>query len=189
MNTQKIDPFEIIAQYYEVGSKQWHILVEHSADVARLALEVVDEHPELSADRAFIYEAAMLHDIGIYLTDASGIECHGQEPYIRHGYLGAELLRGLGLERHAYVAERHTGSGLTMEEIRERGVNLPEGIYTPESVEEQIICYADKFYSKTKLGERKALDRVRSSMQGHGEGALARFDRMHERFALTQADL
>lgn len=183
-----VDPFKIIAQYYEVGSKQWHILVEHSADVARLALEIVDEHPELSADRAFVYEAAMLHDIGIYLTDASGIECHGQEPYIRHGYLGAELLRGLGLERHAYVAERHTGSGLTVEEIRERGIDLPEGIYTPESVEEQLICYADKFYSKTKLGERKSLDSVRRSMLRHGELALERFERLHLRFSLEPSN-
>ncbi len=50
----------------------------------------------------------MLHDIGIFLTDAPGIHCHGTAPYIAHGYLGADLLRR---ERYsedvARVAERH----------------------------------------------------------------------------------
>ena len=35
----------------------------------------------------------MLHDIGIFQTDAPGIHCFGSQPYICHGRLGAELLR------------------------------------------------------------------------------------------------
>ena len=92
------------------------------------------------------------------------------------------MLRSLGLPRHALVAERHTGSGLTEEEIRSRGIALPPGIYTPESLEEKLICYADKFYSKTKLGQRKSLDKVRSGFAKHGEEALRRFELLHELF-------
>ena len=44
-------------------------------------------HPELSLDKDFLYEAAMLHDIGIFLTDAAGIHCFGDKLYICHGYL------------------------------------------------------------------------------------------------------
>lgn len=179
-----MNPLEIIARFYSPDREAYHILVEHSLDVAALADEVMRAHPDLGADPVFVREAAMLHDLGIYLTHAPGIDCHGTEPYMRHGYLGAELLRGLGLPQHARVAERHTGSGLTPEAIRERGIDLPPGIYMPESPEELIICYADKFYSKTKLGQRKSLEAVRKSLGKHGAEAVQRFDRMHQVLAL-----
>ena len=179
-----IDPLHIIHEYYPIGSDIERILRLHVEDVTRLALEIVDAHPDLPIDRTFVYEAAMLHDIGIYLTDAPTIHCTGTAPYILHGYLGAELLRGLGLPRHAWVAERHTGSGLTSEEIQTRGIPLPPGIYTPQSLEEEVICYADKFYSKTKLGKQKSLERVRQGFSKHGEAALQRFDLLHAKYGI-----
>ncbi|MDO4692500.1 MAG: HD domain-containing protein [Porphyromonadaceae bacterium] len=179
-----IDPIEIIQRYYSPSSQAYRILVAHSQDVCQMATEIVQAHPELEADLQFVQEAAMLHDIGIYLTDASGIDCHGDEPYIRHGYLGAELLRSLGYPRHAHVAERHTGSGLTMQEIRQRGIDLPEGVYAPQSVEERIVCYADKFFSKTKLGKRKSLEAARRSLLKHGQEAVTRFDALHRELGL-----
>lgn len=178
-----IDPLRIIDKYYSEGTELYRILTEHGHDVATLALEIAERHPELKIDTRFVYEAALLHDIGIYMTDAEGIACYGKEPYIRHGYLGAELLRREGLLRHALVAERHTGSGLTPEDIQARGIDLPEGEYMPQSIEEKLICYADKFYSKTKLGQRKTLEKVRSSMQRHGAESLVRFEALHELFA------
>lgn len=177
-----MNPLELIHRYYPEGSDIERVLRLHSEDVTGLALELVDRHPEMNLDRTFIEEAAMLHDIGIYKTNAPEIHCHGDAPYILHGYLGAELLRSLGLPRHALVAERHTGSGLTEEEIQRRGIALPPGVYTPESLEEKLICYADKFYSKTKLGQRKSLDKVRSGFAKHGEEALRRFELLHELF-------
>lgn len=172
----QVSPIDIIECYYDTSSQAYSILVAHSRDVCQLSVEIAERHPELSADIDFVREAAMLHDIGIFLTDAPGIGCHGSEPYIRHGYLGAELLRSLGYPRHALVAERHTGAGLTMDEIRARGINLPEGIYSPVSIEEKIVCYADKFFSKTKLGRRKDLQSVRLGLLKHGSEALERFD-------------
>ena len=139
-----MNPLELIHRYYPEGSDIERILRLHSEDVTGLALELVDRHPEMNLDRTFVQEAAMLHDIGIYKTNAPEIHCHGDAPYILHGYLGAELLRSLGFPRHALVAERHTGSGLTEEEIQRRGIALPPGVYTPESLEEKLICYADK---------------------------------------------
>lgn len=178
-----MNPLDIIVRYYPEEAERTHILLSHSRDVAQLALEICREHPELNADESFVYEAAMLHDIGVFLTNAPGIDCYGDAAYIMHGYLGAELLRrDFSLERHALVAERHTGAGLTSEDIEAMGLALPEGIYAPQSVEERIICYADKFYSKTRLGQRASLERVRKSMSRFGDSAL-------ERFALLHAEL
>lgn len=178
-----IDPLQIIRKYYDEETERYQILLQHGEDVASLALEIAERHPELSLDRTFIYEAALLHDIGIFLTDAPGIDCYGTEPYIKHGFLGAELLRREGLDLHARVAERHTGAGLTYEELRARGVDVPPSIYSPQTLEEKLICYADKFYSKTKLGRRKSLDKVMASLAKHGEESARRFEALHQLFS------
>ena len=95
----------------------------------------------------------MLHDIGIIYCNAPKIYCNGPHKYIEHGYLGAELLRAEGFPKHALVAERHTGTGITIEQVEREELPIPERDYCPQSLEEKIICYADKFYSKSHLGE------------------------------------
>ncbi len=37
----------------------------------------MDLHPEIQADRKFVEEAALLHDIGVYKTYAPEIACSG----------------------------------------------------------------------------------------------------------------
>ncbi len=177
-----LDVEAIIVAYYSKGGEAYKILVQHSRDVQAKALAIAEKHPELKIDKTFVAEASMLHDIGIFKTYAPKIACFGEEPYIRHGFLGAELLRSLGYAKHALVCERHTGSGLTMEEIKVQKIDLPEGIYYPVSIEEKLICYADKFFSKTKLGEEKPLEKVFRSMEKFGEQSLHRFKYLHELF-------
>ena len=164
----------IIDKYYSDNPALRDTLIRHSKSVAQRALEVAERHPEFNADSTFLYEAAMLHDIGIYLTDAPGIGCFGTEPYIRHGILGAELLRREGLPRHARVAERHTGTGLTRQAIIEQQLPLPAADFLPETIEEQIICYADKFFSKTRLEQAKTDEQVLVSLKRFGQESVER---------------
>ena len=96
----------------------------------------------------------MLHDIGIFLTDAPGIFCFGDKPYICHGYLGADLLREEGFPRHALVCERHTGAGISAESIIKQDLPIPHREMLPVSMEEQVICFADKFFQK-RVWKRK----------------------------------
>jgi uncharacterized protein len=147
-----------------------------------MALQVADRHPELDLDRTFLEEAAMLHDIGIFLTDAPGIECHGSEPYICHGYLGAELLRKEGLPRHALVCERHTGAGLSLEQIIAQQLPVPHREMLPVTLEEQVICFADKFYSKSHLERTRTPEQAEKSLAKFGEEGVARFHTWCERF-------
>lgn len=159
-----------------------HILIVHSRSVAQKALQIVSLHPELNLDRDFIKEAAMLHDIGIIKTDAPGIHCHGTEPYIRHGILGAEMLRSEGLPRHARVCERHTGAGLSKREIEAQDLPLPHRDFLPETLEEQVICYADKFFSKTHLDREKTVEKAERSIAKFGDEGLERFKHWEEIF-------
>ncbi len=166
---------EIINKYYGEDGELRRILVVHSQSVAQKALQTVSLHPELNLDRQFIEEAAMLHDIGIIRTDAPGIQCFGTEPYIRHGIIGAEMLRGEGMPRHARVCERHTGAGLSCEDIVNQNLPLPHRDFLPETLEEKLICYADKFFSKSHPDREKPLEKVERSIAKFGGDGLARF--------------
>ena len=165
----------IIDKYYTDNPPLRDLLLLHSRLVANKALAIVDSHPELGADRVFIEEAAMLHDIGIFLTDAAPIHCFGKDHYICHGYLGAELLRKEGLPRHALVAERHTGTGLTLKQILDRDLPVPHRDMIPVSIEEKIICFADKFFSKTRPEEEKTVQQAVRSLEKFGAEGVETF--------------
>lgn len=170
-----VDVYKIIERYCADNKRLKTILLEHSLQVRDRALCIAKNNKQLNLDVEFLAEAAMLHDIGIVLTDAPGIACMGCEPYIRHGILGAEILRKEGLECHARVCERHTGTGLTLKIIEDRNLPLPRKDFSPESWEEIVICYADKFYSKSKLGIEKTPEHVARSLAKHGEEGVQRF--------------
>lgn len=177
-----MNPFALIDKFYPEDNELKHILLVHSRSVADKALALAQKHPELNLDLAFIGEAAVLHDIGIFQTDAPDIQCFGTYPYICHGYLGADLVRKEGFPRHALVCERHTGAGLSLQNILDRGLPLSHRDMLPVSMEEQIICFADKFFSKTKLDKEKSLDKARKSVAKHGEEGAVRFDHWCELF-------
>lgn len=176
-----MDPLDIINKYC-TDEEQRHILLVHSRAVADKALEIVRRHPEWHADEPFIEEAALLHDIGIVKVNAPAIACHGSEPYICHGILGAEILRGEGAGRHALVCERHTGTGLTLQQIVEQQLPLPHRDMQPVSIEEQVICFADKFFSKTRLHTENTIEQARRSLEKFGAEGLQKFDKWCEMF-------
>ena len=173
-----------IDKYYHTNLDLRHILITHSQSVARKALQIVSYHPELQLDAQFIEEAAMLHDLGIFLTDAPGIQCFGSHPYICHGRMGAEILRKEGYERHARVCERHTGAGITCKQIVEQNLPLPHQDFLPETMEEKVICYADKFFSKTHLDEEKSIEKAEKSLAKFGEEGVKRFQEWEKLFEI-----
>lgn len=177
-----MDYQRIIDKYYPTENKLKNILMVHSRAVADYALAVIARHPELNINASFVEEAAMLHDIGIFQCDVSGIECFGSNPYILHGRIGAELLRKESFPQHARVCERHTGAGITKEQIQENNLPLPLLDFCPESIEEKLVCYADKFFSKTKLDKTKTFDEALRSLKKFGEDGIERFCSWHEMF-------
>ena len=184
-----IDYGVIISKYCAGNTELQQILLAHSRQVADRALAILRLHPEWVeqglVDPAFVEEAAMLHDIGVVLCDAPKIHCVGTHDYIEHGYLGAEILRMEGLPKHADVAERHTGTGITMEQIMREQLPIPLQDYTPRTLEERLICYADKFYSKTRLGEDKPMAKIRQHLWKYGSDTVFRFDEMQQFFEPT----
>lgn len=162
------------------------LLTTHSRAVADLCLEIIDRRG-LGLDREFVETAALLHDIGVVKCDAPSIHCHGSEPYIRHGVEGRAMLEAAGLLRHALVCERHTGSGITAAEIVAQRLPLPLRDMVPQSEEEELVCYADKFFSKSRTPERqKSASEAYRSVSKFGEASAARFRDMHSKFGLEE---
>ena len=177
-----MDALAIIDKYYPEDNELKRILVTHSRSVADKALWIAETHPELELDKQFLEEAALLHDIGVFLTDAPGIHCYGPHPYICHGYLGSQLLQKEGFLRHALVCERHTGAGMSLQSILEQSLPVPHREMVPVSLEEQVICFADKFFSKTHLDSEKSTEKALKSISKYGEEGIIRFKNWCERF-------
>jgi uncharacterized protein len=175
-------PEKLLASYLEGDS--FRIVLEHSRYVARLALDVCERMGIEVHDRIFIEEAALLHDIGVGQVNAPGIGVHGRHPYIVHGVLGRTILEKEGFPAHGLVCERHIGVGLTMADIMKQDLPLPHRDMCPISLPEQIICFADLFYSKNpeKLAHKKTVEHIRKNLLTFGEEKLQIFDGWMERF-------
>jgi uncharacterized protein len=175
-----MDLYKIIDKYYDRNSQAYAILLEHGRMVTAKSLEIAGKMKYMNPDEVFIEEAAMLHDIGIFMANEPGIGCYGDKEYICHGYLGRELLEKEGFPEHGLVCERHVGVGLNVSDIKSRNLPLPIRDMLPVSLEEKIICYADKFFSKTagRLRTEKPLEEVRRKILKFGQDKLDRFDEM-----------
>jgi len=184
--TRSMNPLALIQKYYDAQSELYPILLVHSilvtAKALHLARNYLDNHPKASVDLAFIEEAAMVHDIGIFRCNAPEIFCTGTEPYIRHGIIGREIIEQEGYPRHAVVCERHTGVGITRDEVIQQELSLPKRDFMPISIEEKIICLADKFYSKKpkRLYKEKSISKIRKSLKKRGAHIARRFDDLYE---------
>lgn len=178
--------YRIIDKYTAANEPLREIILRHSEAVARKAVRVAKESRFADeVDFQLLQDAAMLHDIGIVNVDAPGIHCFGDKPYIRHGLEGAEILRNEGLdEKYQRVCMLHTGSGLTAEDIERESLPLPKRDFLPETLEEKLICYADKFFSKSReLDREKSLEDVMRSMNKFGGDAGRRFLDLHNLFS------
>lgn len=198
---------DIIHHFYPEDTPLRRLLLLHSECVRDKALQILEgsgfrflvsgfrvQGSNLNLD--LVIAGAMLHDIGICATHAPSILCEGAEPYICHGTIGARMLRQLVaegsfsaedaamLEACARICERHTGAGLTRQDILSQGLSIEPAVdLLPETLEEQLVCLADKFFSKSgDPRKEKSLEHVRRSMMKFGADSLARFDALCSTF-------
>jgi uncharacterized protein len=188
--TENIDPIKIIEYFYPQDSALRRLLILHSSQVCRKALEIAAASG-IELDLEIVKNGSMLHDIGIGHCHAPGIFCEGDAHYIEHGTLGAQMLRHYGaehnldLEVYALICERHTGSGITADEVAAQKLPLSVRDYLPLTREEKLVALADKFFSKSGDQQEKPFDKVRKSMAKFGDASLARFDELCKLFGVN----
>ncbi|MCJ7651338.1 MAG: HDIG domain-containing protein [Candidatus Lokiarchaeota archaeon] len=105
---------------------------KHSIKVAEKALEIANKVKKKKVDKNLVEIGALLHDIGRSKT-------HGFE----HALIGGKILKERGLPNQLVrVCETHILGGLDREDAN--FIGLPEREYLPITLEEKIICLADK---------------------------------------------
>ncbi|MDR0933013.1 MAG: HDIG domain-containing protein [Victivallales bacterium] len=189
---QTINVENIIEHFYRNDFPLRQLLLMHSGQVRDKALAILQNPAckKMKISTEIVVNGAMLHDIGILHCHAPKIHCHGVHPYIAHGVIGAEMLREYGkthkidFEPYARICERHTGSGISAAEIKAQNLQLPAQNFLPETIEEKLICLADKFYSKSGDMQEKSLENIRRSMAKFGPLPLARFAELLRLFGM-----
>ncbi len=136
----------------------------------------------LRFDASLVRAGALLHDIGVYgLYDHTGRLDEGG--YIRHGVLGHEILRQEGFpEPLCRFCSHHTGVGITRDDIHAQKLDLPAADYTADTVEEQLVMYADKFHSKTSPPKFLTADSYATYVRRFGRAKVDGFQLLRERF-------
>lgn len=129
-------------------ANQPHV-ISHIEMVTKKALEIGKKLKEkgFDVDLELLAMGGYLHDIGRSVT-------HG----VGHAVESGKILKELGFSEPVIrLVERHVGAGITSEEAEKLG--LPIKNYIPETLEEKILAYADKFLEselvfKTVNGEQ-----------------------------------
>ena len=175
----KKEIYELIDYIYKENEKAKEILLIHSKMVLNKALLIANQKPELNINIDLLIDGVMLHDIGIIKTNSPKINCYGKHPYIMHGVLGKEIIEKTKFKHLALFAERHTGTGLSKEDIINNNLPLPHYDMLPISIEEQLLCFADLFYSKGKgeLENEKSISKIRKSFSKFGIHQVEQFDK------------
>ena len=170
-------------KYYADYPQLKRIVLIHSEQVAKKAIDIMRKK-NLPLEESDVYNAAILHDIGVVKCHAPSIFGYGSKPYLQHGIEGKKILEENGMDLYARICSTHTGTGISAEDIRKNHLPLPEADYLPESILEKLICYADKFFSKSHdLTKEKNIDEVKKEISRFGEDSLKRFMDLHAIFA------
>jgi len=116
-------------------------VVRHCQAVAMAAKIMADESERRgrAVDKKAAIAGALLHDIGRSRTQT-----------VRHGVEGAEILEKEGVDKKVVeIVRRHVGAGISAEEAKKLG--LPDFDYIPRTLEERIVCLADKMVDADKV--------------------------------------
>jgi uncharacterized protein len=164
---------DLHAQYAPTRAA-FELVLSHCEIVCDLAEQVIKTN-SLAVDGDLVRAGALLHDIGVYRLDGSD--------YIRHGVLGYELLRELDFpEALSRFCSHHTGVGLSREDVAEQKLPIPPGDYLAETVEEELVMYADKFHSKTNPPTFVTAAEYQTSVLRFGAAKAARFTEFVDRY-------
>jgi uncharacterized protein len=151
-------------------------VIKHCKTVAKLAIEIANacRQKGLDPNLQLVEIGALLHDIGRSKTHS-----------VHHAVVGAEIARSLGLpEALVSIIKRHVGGGITAQEAKKLG--WPKDIYIPQTLEEKIVSYADKFIEGSR---RVPIERtIQKFSRQLPPSAVARIRRLHEEMSALIGD-
>ena len=116
-------------------------IIRHCQTVARVAKALTDEFERrgVAVDTRAVVAAALLHDIG-----------RSRVQTVMHGLEGSEMIGREGVDRKVVeIVRKHVGAGISVEDARSLG--LPDLDYIPRTLEERLVCFADKMVDSDRV--------------------------------------
>lgn len=137
-------------------------VIEHVVAVAHLAREMAGR---TQVDADVVTAGALLHDVGRGIT-------HGTD----HVPEGVAFLEDRDVdERVVACVARHMGAGITGSEAEELG--WPQGVWSPQRIEEKIVCHADNLTDGTSY---RGIEEVLEDLEAKGlDHVVPRMRRLH----------
>ncbi len=129
-------------------------VIAHCLTVTDYALDLAAkiETKGYNVNLDLVEAGGILHDLGRCKTNS-----------VEHGVVGANLALALDIKNEVVnIIKRHVGAGITEKEAEAMG--WPKDNYMPQTLEEKIVCYADKRVDEGKVvpidGEITKLQKV-----------------------------
>jgi uncharacterized protein len=153
-------------------------VIEHCKAVSKYAAKIARAYMKkgFNVDIQLVEVSALLHDIGRSKTHT-----------VDHGIIGGEIAVSLGLPNSVVqIIQRHVGGGIPIEEAKQLG--WPPKDYLPRTLEEKIVCYADKRVEGLRtVSIEKALKTYAANL-GENHPALDRIKKLHEEIVAIVGD-
>lgn len=139
----------------------------------------------LAVDAELVKVGCLLHDIGVYeLLDKDGKE-RPDIPYITHGVRGESILKKEGFPELIWrFGSHHTGVGLAKQDITRQELPLPVQDYEADTIEEELVMYADKFHSKNTPPNFNTFEHYKQTVAKFGADKRERFAQLAEKFGV-----
>ncbi|MEM2673340.1 MAG: TIGR00295 family protein, partial [Candidatus Bathyarchaeia archaeon] len=151
-------------------------VIKHCEAVADLAVEIAKKCLEkgVNVNLELVEMGALLHDIGRAKTHS-----------VHHAVIGAQIAKTLGLpEPIITIIKRHVGGGITAQEAKKLG--WPRDVYTPQTLEEKIVAYADKLIEGSKRVPIE--ETIQKFSRELPPPAIARIKRLHKEMSALIGD-
>ena len=128
----------------------------------------------IPCDKDLVIAGALLHDIG-----------RSRDHSILHATIGADIALEYRLPFEvSEIIRRHTGAGLDQQDIIE--LNLPQGKYMPETIEQKIVAHADNMVSdNTVVTHERSVGKL--LMKGSPRGAR-RIEDLHKELSVLYGE-
>jgi len=168
---------------YAPTTEAFESVYTHCEIVWRIAEQLLAGPGGVGVDAELVRAGCLLHDIGVYrLYDEQGRRGDHTQ-YVRHGVLGADILAAEGLPPMlGRFCSCHTGVGLTRHDILSQNLPIPLGDYVPQTAEERLVTYADKFHSKSRPPRFVSADTFARRIARFGEEKVVVFGEFAEEF-------
>jgi uncharacterized protein len=168
-----------IHKKYALNEEIYKIIYSHCQIVWEIANELIQKK-NLKINHELVHYGALLHDIGAYKLINSKM-IWNEKDYIKHGIIGYEILTNEGVDKPiCEIARHHTGVGITREDVQNQQLPLPLSDYSPQTIEERLVMYADKFHSKTP--RFNSFESYSKFTRKFGEDKVKKFEKLAQEF-------